>query len=104
MRKFSADVLMPRGAQVTLDRLMEVLDGLDGAEQATVHDRRSVSVRTKVSVRSWGEDVTCTIVPGEGQFVIHVESKSSVVTTLIDFGANRRNVERVVRVLNGVTE
>ncbi|WP_344619862.1 DUF1499 domain-containing protein [Dactylosporangium salmoneum] len=93
---------MPIGAEVALDLLKAVLESLDRAKQATVLDERSISVRTKVSFLSWGERVTCTVVPVEGGILVRVESKSSVATTLFDYGVNRRNVQQVVRALNSV--
>lgn len=104
MRKFSADVRVPTGVEVTVDRLRGVLEGLDGAERSTVPDERSISVRTRVSLWSWGERVTCTIASAHGGFVVRVESKSLIPTTLIDYGVNRRNVERVVRVLENLKQ
>ncbi|AGL18393.1 hypothetical protein [Actinoplanes sp. N902-109] len=90
---------MPIGMEVTLERLKAVLEGLDRARPPAVIADRCVSVRTKVSLASWGERVTCTLVPADDGFLIRVESKTSVVTTMIDDGANRRNVEQVVRAL-----
>jgi uncharacterized protein (DUF1499 family) len=102
MRQFSVEGFMPAGAEVTLDRLKTVLDGLDRAKPPADLGEQSVSVRTKVGFKSWGERVTCTLVPVEDGFWVRVESKSSVVTTLIDYGVNRRNVEQVVRALEGI--
>jgi hypothetical protein len=99
VRRFRANVFVPAHAKMTVDRLKTVLQGVERAKRPSVIDDRRVSVRTKVSWRSWGERVTCVIEPAEGGHMVWVESLSSVPSTLIDWGVNRHNVEQVIRAL-----
>lgn len=56
----------------------------------------SVSVRTKVTFLSWGEDIRVEIVGETAQTAtVALSSKSAFKATLIDWGVNRRNVERL---------
>jgi uncharacterized protein (DUF1499 family) len=55
-----------------------------------------VIARTKISFKSWGEDIRVEVtseVPQTATVVI--SSRSVLKTTLIDWGVNRRNVEQL---------
>jgi uncharacterized protein (DUF1499 family) len=55
-----------------------------------------VIARTKISFKSWGEDIRVEVrseVPQSATVVI--SSRSVLKTTLIDWGVNRRNVEQL---------
>ena len=58
---------------------------------------RRVELKTKMSFKSWGEKVEMTLEPeGEGATRVHVLSKASVGTTMVDYGKNQANVNGVV--------
>ena len=48
---------------------------------------------------TWGENVQATIGYGPRGAVVHLRSESVLPTTLVDFGRNRKNLERIVEVL-----
>lgn len=48
---------------------------------------------------SWGEDVTGVTSYGPHGATVVVRSESTLPTTLVDYGRNRKNVERVVDAL-----
>lgn len=49
-----------------------------------------------VSLLSWGEDVTASIGFGQRGSVVTLTSESSMPTQVVDWGRNRRNVERIL--------
>lgn len=51
---------------------------------------------------SWGETVSATIGHGPHGAVVQVRSESTLPTTLVDWGKNRKNVEGVVNHLRGL--
>ncbi len=52
-----------------------------------------------MSLASWGEQVTATIGHGPHGAVVQLHSASALSTTLIDFGRNRKNLEKVVEAM-----
>ncbi|HEV2753560.1 MAG TPA: hypothetical protein VGV36_06970 [Solirubrobacteraceae bacterium] len=56
-----------------------------------------VQLKTKMSIKSWGEKVELTLSPeGDDATRVHVLSKASVGTTMVDYGKNQANVNSVV--------
>lgn len=51
------------------------------------------------SMSSWGERVVATIAFGQHGATVRLRSESLLPTTLIDFGRNRKNVEKVLAAL-----
>ena len=51
---------------------------------------------------SWGESLTATVGFGPAGAVVTVHSISAMPTTLVDFGKNRKNVDRVLDALRGL--
>ena len=59
-------------------------------------DPGAVVARTKISLLSWGDDIRVEVTSGASQSAAVVISSQSVLkTTIIDWGVNRRNVERL---------
>lgn len=52
-----------------------------------------------LSWASWGETVTATIGHGPRGAVVQLHSASALPTTLVDFGRNRKNLEKVVEAM-----
>lgn len=55
-----------------------------------------------MSWASWGEQVSATIGHGPQGAVVQLHSQSALPTTLIDFGRNRKNLEKVVEAMRGL--
>jgi hypothetical protein len=52
------------------------------------------------SMSSWGETITVRFRnDGEGRVAVHVESRSQMRTTLVDWGRNRKNVRTVIETM-----
>ena len=49
-----------------------------------------------MSLRSWGETIKIRIKEDGGNSYIHAESEASLGTTLIDYGKNRENLQRLL--------
>jgi hypothetical protein len=58
-----------------------------------------IEIRVGFSWRSWGEIVRVEIIPGENETLVKVVSTPKLSTTVIDWGANKRNVEKVMSAL-----
>jgi hypothetical protein len=56
----------------------------------------AVEVVVGMSLRSWGEVVRITAREHGQVTLLHIESRSRVAITLVDWGKNRRNVETVL--------
>jgi hypothetical protein len=55
-----------------------------------------VVARTKISFKSWGEDIRVEVTSEVAQSAtVVISSRSVLKTTLIDWGVNRRNVEQL---------
>jgi uncharacterized protein (DUF1499 family) len=56
----------------------------------------SISARTKISFLSWGEDIRIEVTSNVSQSAtVSISSRSVIKITLIDWGVNRRNVEKL---------
>jgi hypothetical protein len=65
-------------------------------KQADESERR-VELKTGLSIKSWGERMVLELESqGEAATSVQVSSRSWVPTTLVDYGKNRDNVERVI--------
>lgn len=42
-----------------------------------------------------GEQVECSATPGNGATVVAIRSRPALTTTMVDYGKNRENVERI---------
>ena len=56
----------------------------------------AVVARTKISFLSWGDDIRVEVTSEAAQpAAVAISSQSVIKTTIIDWGVNRRNVERL---------
>jgi hypothetical protein len=65
----------------------------------------TISARKRMSILSWGEDITIAISPtSTDSSVLDIKSESALKTTLLDYGANAGNVDKIVKAFqnNGV--
>lgn len=69
-------------------------------------DRECVTGRTLPSWRSWGEDLTAQITPGEtqGSVRVMVESMSRLRIVTMDWGKNSSNERKLYRLIYGRLE
>jgi hypothetical protein len=72
-----------------------------GVQAAKVNEAdessRSVELKVGISFKSWGERVRIELAPeGESSTRAKVSSKPSLGTTMVDYGKNQDNVNRVV--------
>lgn len=58
-------------------------------------DTGVLTAAVKASIASFGEWVTATLTPSDSAVTVELASRPRIPTTLIDYGKNRRNVERV---------
>ena len=59
-------------------------------------DPDAVVARTKISLLSWGDDIRVEVTSEASQSAaVAISSQSVLKTTIIDWGVNRRNVERL---------
>jgi hypothetical protein len=66
---------------------------LKGADDSAM----TIELRTRVSLKSFGEKVELALVPaGEQATRVRVSSQAVVPTTLVDYGKNQGNVNNVV--------
>ena len=49
-----------------------------------------------VGMMSWGEKVTITVAEAPGGSSVHIHSKCSFPLQLVDYGKNRKNVEKII--------
>jgi hypothetical protein len=65
------------------------------AESATL------AARVGMSWASFGEHIECRVQPGDGGSTLEIRSRPALRTTIVDYGKNRENVERIRAVLTG---
>lgn len=63
----------------------------------TDHSTGLIVAFTRTSAWSWGEQISIQVYPkGPTHTQAHIESKSSLPFTLVDWGINRKNVVKIV--------
>jgi hypothetical protein len=62
------------------------------------------TARTRLSWRSFGENVTVELNGDATAPVAHISSRPVIRTTLIDYGKGRRNVQQVAAALRGLSQ
>jgi hypothetical protein len=67
--------------------------------QVLTHSDSLIEICVGFSWRSWGEIVRVEIISGENETLVKVVSTPKLSTTVIDWGANKRNVEKVISAL-----
>ena len=67
------------------------------SEQAAPNGGALFRFAHKVSLTSWGENVTITVTPyGAAQCVMHVRSECALPTQIVDWGKNGKNVNEIL--------
>ena len=67
--------------------------------QSQSPDEGIIKARAGINWKTWGDNVLIELVKAEGSTIIEISSRSSARSTLVDFGKNLDNVERIKRFL-----
>jgi hypothetical protein len=82
------------------ERLLEALRRFGATVRKSDPQLLTVTARVRSSWRSFGEVLSCRVVPlGDSKFEIEISSRPRFRTTLIDYGKGRLNVEGVAHFL-----
>ena len=63
--------------------------------QSQSHDEGIIKARAGINWKTWGDNVLLKLVKGEGATIVEISSRPSARSTLVDFGKNLDNVERI---------
>jgi hypothetical protein len=93
---------------MTPDRARTLLVGAFVSIGASVKfedpERGLLVAKVSPSIFSWGEECQASILANGSACQITVNSRSSLSTTLVDWGKNNRNVRRVFEYIRGALE
>lgn len=67
--------------------------------QSESPDEGTIKARAGINWKTWGDNVLIELVKGEGSTIVEISSRPSARSTLVDFGKNLDNVERIKRFL-----
>ena len=96
------EALVPMPAEEAFERCLRALTELNGGTIiAADADTGGIEARTGISWQSFGEVVEVEIEPGVEGTRLRVRSAPRLKTTLVDYGKNRQNVDRVMRAVGG---
>jgi hypothetical protein len=109
-KSYEREITVPEPVVDVFSRLQQALHGTSGIRDVQIIGDSAQALRSRpaagalaarwgVSVWSWGEIMTCWVWQTGEQSVVHVRSESTIRTTLVDYGKNRRNVETILRKL-----
>ncbi len=97
-------VLQVQGEFIRIfEKSFEILRGMKFIKKIEpAEGSQSISARTKASIASFGEDLTLEFKPMDGENTeVYISSCPIVRYTLLDFGKNYRNVERISKAITG---
>jgi hypothetical protein len=93
---YSQSTILRISADALLSNVVDILEKSWHPRRLAERDR-SVSARIPRSWRSWGENLNVNIIHEDAQSVaVIIKSTSAVKTTIIDWGKNRSNVEKLL--------
>jgi hypothetical protein len=97
-------VTIPLPVAEAFQRCQQVADAIPKSKLKRTDDSaNTIELRTKVSIKSFGEKVELDLVPeGERATLVRVSSQAVVPTTLVDYGKNQANVNSVVSWLQSI--
>ncbi len=55
----------------------------------------TLEARVNGTWASWGERIECRVTPADGATEVSIRSRPALRTTIVDYGKNRENVERI---------
>ena len=58
-----------------------------------------IKARAGINWKTWGDNVYLKLIKGKGSTIVEISSRPSASSTLVDFGKNLDNVERIKRFL-----
>jgi hypothetical protein len=62
-------------------------------------NKGEIRARAGLNWKTWGDNVFIKLIKGEGSTIVEISSMPSARSTLVDFGKNLDNVERIKRFL-----
>ena len=74
----------------TINRCRVIAQSLDNGE---------IKARAGLNLKTWGDDIYFKLTHETGSTVVEISSRPSAKSTLVDFGKNLDNVERIKRIL-----
>jgi hypothetical protein len=101
IRKSEQELTTSRGRDDVWDVANKVLHNDPKVKRVEAVNDDTLIATTKRSWGSWGEIVTIQIKEkSSGQVTLLVSSRTRLKTTVIDYGANRRTLNRVITALS----
>lgn len=100
-RTQSAATSVDRNAESVFDAFIAGINSLSGfSVTGADRSRYTINASVRMSMLTWGEDVTVTLVPtGPTQTDIFVNSNSKLGTELAGSSRNRKNVDKIMRAM-----
>ncbi|MEL6343760.1 MAG: hypothetical protein AAFV53_11555 [Myxococcota bacterium] len=78
------------------DALLAAQDAIRALGVSSVErDDQSLTAKTRITFKSFGEIVTARVEPAAGGSHLHVESRPIISTTMIDYGKSRDNLDKI---------
>jgi hypothetical protein len=90
----SGTAVVPLPPHQCAQAIADVMAELPSARSVSLSPRDlRVDVRTRGNIRSFGEDITVEATPADGGSLVEVLSRPAFWAIVIDYGANRQNVQ-----------
>ncbi|NNJ89450.1 MAG: hypothetical protein HKP53_08600 [Eudoraea sp.] len=84
-----------------LEKLMNTIELKGWRKILDPVNPQSLKIRTRVSFRSWGESMLIEISKsGHNRSIIQINSRPLLFTTILDYGKNRSNINKIKEVFN----
>jgi hypothetical protein len=97
LRTTSAEADFDADAGMVFDAFSAAVASLRARVERQDREAGRLEARTRMGIRSWGERVTVEVSRGSGGRT-HVVVSSKLRAQLVDWGKNKENVERIMRV------
>ena len=88
-------VMLPLPPDQALEHCRTALEAARFASVRIDPASRVVHARAKVTWASFGETIECSAHPADGGSRVEIRSRPVVRTTIVDYGKNRENVQRI---------
>lgn len=94
-RKYEQQITLSIDPKHVWNRAHEVLMRAFGARPG-VGPNGELRAATSASASSWGEKLTIFVTPIEGGSSVYISSEVGFKLQLVDWGVNRKNVEKII--------
>jgi len=99
-RKYEQQITLPVDPKHVWDQAHVILGSVFNARPG-VGPSGELRASTSMSGMSWGEDITIAVSPAPGGCSVYVASELNFKFQLVDWGVNRKNVEKIIAGLTG---